>query len=86
MYERTENPKIQPRRLAMENQRRIDEAIPPRKRRLHFSALRATKERAPKMEVVMRMALMMIAGSSWMAYPIRGFMNMPCMNPMARRA
>ena len=86
MYEKMENPNSHPRIEARDTHSRIEEAIPPRKSKDLYLALRATKLRDAKMEVVMITALIRIAGSRSIAYLIKGFMNMPVMNPMARSA
>ena len=82
----TENPKSHPRRDASENHKRIDEAIPPRKSKLLCFDTRATNVIEPKMQVEIRTALIRIAGSSSIAYPTKGFKNIPVMNPSAKSA
>lgn len=86
MYDRTEKPKSHPRRDARENHNRIDEAIPPRKSKLLCLDKRATNVKEPKMQVEMSTALIRIAGSRSIAYPTKGFKNIPVMNPSAKSA
>ena len=86
MYDRTANPKSHPRRDARENHKRIEEAIPPRNNKLLCFDKRATNVIEPKMQVEISTALIRIAGSSSIAYPTKGFKNIPVMNPSAKRA